>query len=456
MAGCRFIFRLVVRVSVALCAAVVFGFAWPAIGGATELPNMAATDVSESYHLITTSFYRHVDAQAVVDGALTALSVEAQRHGAHVVLPAVHAVDESTTVDQLDATIVHVAELTHLSPEQATYAAIEGMAGAVDDRYTQFMTPDDFRRFNDALDPEKISGIGVLVQPDPVTAYISLTYVVPDTPADRAGLLAGDDIVTAEGVSTKGMTVEDVTKLLRGRAGTPLHLTVSRDGTPLAAPLVLVRTAVSPPTVVYRMLPDRIAYLAVFAFGRETPDEFDAALTRIRDAGARALVLDLRNNGGGYVNSALEITSRFIANKTLVTVEDRGSHVTSVQADNDAVLTLPLAVLVNQYSASASEIAAGALQDNGIATLVGMKTFGKGVMQTVTPLADGSAIKITTAHYLTPANHDINLRGIEPDVVVDENRDAHFGEILSDAQLRAALDVVEKKIALSTGKGDKS
>jgi carboxyl-terminal processing protease len=198
------------------------------------------------------------------------------------------------------------------------------------------------------------------------------------------------------------------------------------------------------------MLADHIGYLAIFAFGRETPDEFDAALKRVRDAGARALVLDLRNNGGGYVNSALEISSRFIANKALVTVEDRGSHVTTVQADNDPVLTLPLAVLVNQYSASASEITAGALQDDGIATLVGTKTFGKGVMQTVTPLADGAAIKITTAHYLTPANRDINLRGIEPDVRIDENKGARFGEPANDAQLRAALDVVQKKIALAT------
>jgi carboxyl-terminal processing protease len=149
------------------------------------------------------------------------------------------------------------------------------------------------------------------------------------------------------------------------------------------------------------------------------------------------------------VRSALQISSEFISNKALYTVETRGSDPETVLADPGDVLTLPLAVLVNQYSASASEIAAGALQDDGVGTLVGTKTFGKGVMQTVTPFSDGAAIKITTAHYLTPANRDINLRGIEPDVRVDENQNARFGDPDHDAQLRAALAYLQKKIAFT-------
>jgi carboxyl-terminal processing protease len=132
----------------------------------------------------------------------------------------------------------------------------------------------------------------------------------------------------------------------------------------------------------------------------------------------------------------------------LVTVEERGQHATTIDADGSPSISVPVTVLVNQYTASASEITAGALQDDGIGTLVGARTFGKGVMQTLTPLPDGAAIKITTAHYLTPNRRDINLRGIDPDLRVDENRDAHFGEIDKDAQLRAAIDLLQKKIAV--------
>jgi carboxyl-terminal processing protease len=194
------------------------------------------------------------------------------------------------------------------------------------------------------------------------------------------------------------------------------------------------------------MLPGAIGYVWVMEFGRETPKEFDTAVARLNDLGAKALILDLRNDGGGYVNSALDISSRFIANKALVTVEERGQHATTIDSDSDPSITVPTTVLVNQYTASASEITAGALQDDGISMLVGSRTFGKGVMQTLTPLPDGAAIKITTAHYLTPNRRDINLRGIDPDLAVVENRDARFGEVDSDAQLRAAVTLLQKKI----------
>jgi carboxyl-terminal processing protease len=448
----------VAGLSLALCAGLL-GYV-RAAEGTDVLPTASALDVSESYHLLSTSFYRHVDNVAILAGGLEALGDAASRARTRVALPGIPGdATETQAVNQLDASIARVAKATHQTPAQVTYVAIAGMAGAVADRYTQFFTPDDFKKFNDFLDPEKISGIGVLVQPDQATGYIALTYVVPGTPADRAGLHQGDLVLSTDGVSTKGMSLDDASKVLRGKPGSVVHLVIQRNGSTGALPPVtvaIVRASVVPPTVIYHMMPDHVGYIAIFAFGRDTPDQFNVALKRVEDAGARALVLDLRNNGGGYVDSALEISSRFISNKTLVTVEDRGSHVTTVQADTAAVFGLPVAVLVNQYSASASEITAGALQDNGIATLVGTKTFGKGVMQTITPLADGSAIKITTAHYLTPANHDINLRGIEPDVRIDENHNAHFGEIPNDTQLRAALDVVEKKIALSTGKANKT
>jgi len=243
------------------------------------------------------------------------------------------------------------------------------------------------------------------------------------------------------------MTQDAVSKLLRGKSGTIVHVAVARGAGGDTQDLALTRSEIQPPTVVFKMLPNDIGYVNVLAFGRATPGEFDVALDRLKDANAKAIVLDLRNDGGGYVDSALDISSRFIANKAIVNVEQRGVPEETIQADNEARVAVPVTVLVNQYTASASEITAGALQDDGIGVLVGTRTFGKGVMQTLTPLPDGAAIKITTAHYLTPRHRDINMRGIDPDVNVVENRDARFGELDKDAQLRAALDLLQKKIA---------
>ena len=412
------------------------------------LPSPVVGDVQESYRLLSSSFYRKVDTQVLLDGARTALVDEAHKHGVKVSVPQLHPADDADdTVAALSDEITDVATAAHGATTDYAYAAIDGMAKSLEDRYTAFLTPDEYKAFNNALDPERISGIGVLVQPDQPTGFIKAYYVVPGTPADRAGIRAGDLIEEVDGTSTKNMTNDAVSKLLRGKAGTIVHVTIARVAGGDTQDLALTRSEVQPPTVVFKMLPGDIGYVNVLAFGRATPGEFDVALDRLKDANAKAIVLDLRNDGGGYVDSALDISSRFIANKAIVNVEQRGVPEETIQADNEARVAVPVTVLVNQYTASASEITAGALQDDGIGELVGTRTFGKGVMQTLTPLPDGAAIKITTAHYLTPRHRDINLRGIDPDISVVENRDARFGELDKDAQLRAALDLLQKKIA---------
>ena len=415
---------------------------------AQQLPAAVASDVQESYHLLISSYYQPVDSQVLLAAAADALAAAAHKHGVTILPPTLRAqTDTEATAAQLDAAIASSAAAAHASATDFAYVAIDAMARAVGDRYTQFFTPDEFRAFNDALDPERISGIGVMIEPDAATSSVRISYVVPGTPAEHAGLLPGDVIAAVDGVTTKGLTVEAASKLLRGKAGTIVNVSVVRSGQPAALAYAIKREEVQPPTVVFRMLPGSIGYVWVTAFGKATPSEFDTAISRLKEQGARALVLDLRNDGGGYVDSALMISSRFIANKALLTVEERGQHAETIDADNEASVALPVTVLVNQYTASASEITAGALQDDGVATLIGTKTFGKGVMQTLTPLPDGAAIKITTAHYLTPLHRDINLRGINPDVKVEENRDARFGELGKDAQLRAAMLLLQKKIA---------
>jgi carboxyl-terminal processing protease len=427
----------------AMLAAILCAGATPA---ATALSYQVAADVGESYRLLTTTYYDAVDPQALLAAASDALASAARKRGATIAPPALRVeAERDATLDALDDAIVASAKAAHATPSDFAYAAIDAMAKATNDRYTQFFTPAEFKAFNEALDPQRIGGIGVMIEPDALSGSVHISYVLPGTPAERAGLHVGDVVTAVNGTPTKGLNVEGVSGLLRGKPGTVVAVSLRRDGSPLA--VSITRDNVQPPTVVYKMLPDGIGYVWIIAFGRATPGEFDEAITRLNDQGAKALVLDLRNDGGGYVKAALDISSRFIANKALLTVEERGQPPTTVDAQGDPSINLPVTVLVNQYTASASEIMAGALQDDGIAALVGAKTFGKGVMQTLTPLPDGAAIKITTAHYLTPNHRDINLRGIDPDVRVDENKDARFGETDKDAQLRVALELLQKKIA---------
>ncbi|HTX57554.1 MAG TPA: S41 family peptidase [Candidatus Acidoferrales bacterium] len=428
--------------AVAICLAGILPAA-----AAVPLPDATAEDVNQSYRLLTTTYYRTVDPQIIVDKARDALADLARKHGAKIDVAPIHAdTDTLATTEALDDAIADAAASARGSTTDYAYAAIAAMAKSVGDRYTQFMTPDEYKAFKEALDPEKISGIGVLIAPDPASGMINVSYVVPGTPADRAGLQPGDTIAEIDGQSTKGFTTDAASKMLRGRAGTSVHLSILRGTAPLD--VSITRSEIEPPTVVYKMLPGSIGYIYVLAFGQSTPQEFDAAVARVKADGAKALVFDLRNDGGGYVESALQISERFIADKPLLTVEERGEPDETVTADSDGVqIGMPVTVLVNEYTASASEITAGALQDDGIASLIGERTFGKGVMQTLTPLPDGSAIKITTAHYLTPDHHDINLKGIEPDVSVTEPRNSLFGDPQKDPQLRAALDFLQKKIA---------
>jgi carboxyl-terminal processing protease len=286
----------------------------------------------------------------------------------------------------------------------------------------------------------------VLMDIDEATKNVRAFFVVPNTPADRAGMHSGDDIVSIDGVPTRGMSIPDAHKKLVGKAGTDVALAVQHPGD-TAYSVTITRAEVQPPTVYFTMLPNHVAYVYVLTFGVETPREFHTAIARSEADGAKAYVLDLRNNGGGIVGTALSVSSEFVPSGPLVSIEANGGEIQTYDADNTAIPTKPLAVLVNGYSASASEITAAAISESGTGILVGTRTYGKGVVQSVNQFADGSAIKITTGRYFTPLNHDINGRGITPGVVIEENQGAVFGTPEKDAQLAKALALIAEKPA---------
>ena len=418
---------------------------------AVRLSTTDAGEVSTSYTYLTDNFYKKVDPDAVLGSVHTALLAAMRTAGVkHIVLPAIHdSASPMGNVREIDREIETAAteSKSKFSAHELSYVAIDGMMRSVNDRYTVFMTPKEFAGLNQGLDGGDFGGTGIVIQVDDKTKYIAVENVIPDGPADKAGVQQDDLITAIDGASTRNMGLSAASGKLRGKEGTRVTLTIQRDSSALPAPITITRAKIHQLSVYEKLLPGKIGYIALTVFGRETGNELTTALTRLQSEGARALILDLRDNGGGYLEAAVAVSSKFIPSGPIVSVESRASNITTLDADDTAISPLPLAVLVNGYTASASEITSGAIQDSSVGVIIGTKTFGKGVVQTIYPLQDGSAIKVTTARYLTPRNRDINHLGITPDIVVSENKHAQFGQPTRDEQLTRAIQYLDDKLA---------
>jgi len=431
--------RLARAVAALIAAFVLVG---PASSDALSLQHL--DDVQHGYRALTQTFYRGVEPAKLVSGARSGIADALRKHKGTP--PAFSARAGDGALAQIVASIDRARGRGGLTETDLTFAALAGMARASGDRYTVFLTPKELTGFQGPLNPPHVFGIGVLLQQDEKTKDVSAAYVAPGTPAEGAGILNGDVFDAVDGVGVRGLDVPHVRAKLLGHVGTVVRVRVLRDGKPHDE-FSIVRAEVHAPTVYQKLLPNGIGYIAVGVFGEPTAEEFGVALKHLQRQNARAYIIDLRNNGGGYVNAAVAIADHFIHSGPIVSVAER-SGTTRFNADANADETHPVAVLVNHYSASASEITAGALQDAGVATLVGSRTYGKGVVQQLTYNADGSAMKVTTARYLTPRNRLIDGIGLAPDVNVIENEHAHFGDPAKDAQLAAAIGVVQAKARL--------
>lgn len=420
---------------------------------------LSATDageISSAYAHLTGDYYKPVNVQAVLDSVRVRMLAWMHKAGVtHAALPAMKAsrvAGANTGLIDREIRLAARAAGAKADAHQLAYAALDGMMGAVHDPYTVFLTPKEYASLNSDLNGGHFGGTGIVIQIDDATKYVGVSNVIPKGPADKAGIEQGDLITAIDGASTKGLTLAAASKRLRGKIGTAVTLSIERAGTMLPKPITIVRAKIRELSVYDKMLPGKIGYVALTVFGSDTGSELAAALSQLRNEGARALVMDLRDNGGGYLNAAVDVSSEFIPSGPIVSVEHAKS-LTTLEANGTAIAPMPLAVLVNKYTASASEITSGAIQDSDVGTIVGERTFGKGVVQTIYPLGDGSAVKITTARYLTPSNRNINHRGITPDVVVAENKQPRFGDPPKDAQLERAIQLLEQRLT-SLGAAD--
>ena len=295
--------------------------------------------------------------------------------------------------------------------------AIRGMVEGLDP-HSSYMSPEDYETFQNETEGQ-FGGVGIEVD----IKQDQLTVIAPieGSPAARAGLRSGDRILSVDGEDIEHVPVDKMVTRMRGPAGTHVKLFVQRKG--VSEPLVfdLVREVVHVPSVASRLLEGGVAYIRIKQFQEHTHDETLRAIARLRAKGAlTGVILDLRNNPGGLVDQAAEIADEFLTEGTIYTIRHRGEVIDEVKARaGGALATLPTVVLVNEWSASASELVAGALQDAQRATLVGANTFGKGSVQTIIPLPGHSGLRLTTARYYTPSGRSLQAEGVHPDVLIE-------------------------------------
>jgi carboxyl-terminal processing protease len=319
-----------------------------------------------------------------------------------------------------------------LKSEQDSYRAIKLMLASLNDPYTRFLDPSAFQDENDAID-SRIVGVGINLQQTKDPLALLVTRTIEDSPADYAGIKAGDEILAVNGTTVVGMTPEGAAELIRGKAGSSVRLKIKHTG---AVKVVdITRAEITIHAVASKLLPNNIGYIQLSTFiANDASREFRMALQRF--AGCDGLIVDLRDDPGGLLSNALEIADMLLENGSIV--RTAGRHGQHVDAASGAPVTLqPIAVLVDHDSASASEILAGALKDNGRATIIGTHTYGKGLVQEINRLPGGAAIHITVSKYFTPNGSDINKIGVMPDIEINKKEEA----------LKVASQFLQNKIA---------
>ena len=327
---------------------------------------------------------------------------------------------------------------------------LRGLFSALEDPYSVYMNEEEFTSLMED-NRGSFGGIGVTVSPGADDNLITVVAPMKDTPGDRAGIRAGDKIIRVEGEEYTGEQMDMAVKVMRGEPGTDVTITIRRlssEKPPEEFDLTITREIINVISAEGEMLPDQLGYIGITSFDENTDRYFREALKDLEAQGARGIVIDLRNNPGGLLDTVLEIADSLLPEGPIVITKTRAGQEVVEESDR-AMDEIPLVVLINEGSASASEILAGAIQDYERGPIIGETSFGKGIVQRILPLDDGSGIKLTVSEYYTPKERKIHEIGVEPDIPVEwEGEDPTFGPSVleQDAQLQRAMEALEEQI----------
>ena len=338
--------------------------------------------------------------------------------------------------------------LREVDDEALLEGQIRGMVAALEDPYSVYMSKKEYEEFNMETDGE-YGGIGVIVTPGEDN-LITVVSPIEDTPGERAGIKTGDKIIRVEGVDYFAETMDEAVSNMRGEPNTQVTITIfrSNNGTSETFDVTITREIIKLVSVKSAVLEDDIGYIRITSFDIPTYNYFQNHLSQLVQKQVKGLIIDLRNNPGGLMNVSTDIADEILGKATIVYTEDKTGNKEFIYSDADLV-DLPLVIMVNEGSASASEILAGAVKDNGRGLLLGTTTFGKGVVQRLRDLPDGSGLKLTVSEYYTPAEKSIHGIGIEPDIIVELNEEAEgigMDYLEQDNQLQKAIEELRKSM----------
>lgn len=351
-------------------------------------------------------------------------------------LPGLEGVKPTVTRVVREAVAVLDREALEPSSEESMVAgAVKGLLESLDDPYAAYLDETHLRYMEEQSNGE-FHGIGILVTIREGKAIV--VSPMEGTPAEAAGMKAEDEIVSVEGFAPKEWTLDDIVARVRGPEGTEVTLEVRRAGASELLSFTVKRARIDLPNLESELVEGDIGYIRLMTFNNKAGDELRDNIESLVSQGAKGLILDLRDNPGGLLTASVEVSSVFVEDGVIVTVEDRNGKQEEHRATGGDATSLPMVVLINENSASASEIVAGALQDYGRATIVGAKSFGKGSVQTLHTLSNGGAIKFTVARYVTPKGRSIHKTGVEPDVAVDMDP-GEQADVAKDTQRKAAI-----------------
>ena len=354
------------------------------------------------------------------------------------------ALDSATLskMQMLEKTIDQNFYLWDVEDEELQNGIYRGMLAALGDPYSEYYSAEELAALMEQTEGVYY-GIGAYISLDEGTGLPKISGTIAGAPAEEVDLRANDLIYEVDGVSTYGMTLTEVVSLIKGAENTEVTLTIIREGESDYLEVGVSRRKVETPTVQYTKMEDGMAYIQLTEFDEVSVSQFENALAQARADGMKGLILDLRANPGGSLNAVVEMARMLLPKGMIVYTEDKNGKRSEYTCEGDREIEVPLVVLIDMNSASASEIMAGAIKDYEIGTLVGTTTFGKGIVQQIIPFRDGSAVKITISAYYTPKGNNIHGIGIEPDVVCEFDGEAYYGsEDHPDNQLEKAKEVL--------------